>query len=46
MTEAPNQKSARWMVFLFVLLVWAGIYLPGLGQQELKGEEGRASCRP
>jgi 4-amino-4-deoxy-L-arabinose transferase-like glycosyltransferase len=26
---------------LLVLLLWAGIYLPGLGSTELKGEEGR-----
>lgn len=41
MTEILNQKSARWIVFLFVLLVWVGIYPLRLGQQELKGEEGR-----
>ena len=26
---------------LFLLLLWAAIYLPGLGSTELKGEEGR-----
>lgn len=41
MSEISNQKSAQWIAFLLVFLVWAGIYLPGLGRQELKGEEGR-----
>lgn len=27
--------------FLFVVLCWAAIYLPGLGSLEIKGEEGR-----
>ncbi len=31
----------RLQASLFVLLLWAGIYLPGLGSTELKGEEGR-----
>ena len=32
---------SQWKAFLIVLLVWAGIYLPGLGKGGLKGEEGR-----
>src|ERR1051325_4826012 len=31
----------RAQIFLAVLLVWAAIYLPGLGSLEIKGEEGR-----
>ncbi|MGA2172824.1 MAG: glycosyltransferase family 39 protein [Sedimentisphaerales bacterium] len=32
---------SRWKAFLIVLLVWAGVYLVGLGRQELLGQEGR-----
>jgi len=32
---------SRWKAFLIVLLVWAGVYLAGLGRQELLGQEGR-----
>jgi 4-amino-4-deoxy-L-arabinose transferase-like glycosyltransferase len=32
---------SRGRAFLFVLIVWALIYLPGLGREGLKGEEGR-----
>ena len=31
----------RGKVFLILLAAWAAIYLPGLGRQGLKGEEGR-----
>ena len=31
----------RFQALLVVFLVWAAIYLPGLGSTELKGEEGR-----
>ncbi len=31
----------RLQASLLVLVLWAGIYLPGLGSTELKGEEGR-----
>src|ERR1041384_2468382 len=31
----------RAQIFLAVLLIWAAIYLPGLGSLEIKGEEGR-----
>ena len=31
----------RFLLILLITLVWAGIYLPGLGGMELKGEEGR-----
>lgn len=34
-------RRQRWIVFLFLVVVWAGIYLPHLGTPELKGEEGR-----
>ena len=32
-----NRRAA----FLIVILLWAAIYLPGLGSTEIKGEEGR-----
>lgn len=32
---------SRLQASLLVLVLWAGIYLPGLGSTELKGEEGR-----
>ena len=32
---------SRLHAFLVIFLIWAGIYLPGIGIQELKGEEGR-----
>ena len=32
---------SRFSAFLIVLVVWAVVYLPGLGSTELKGEEGR-----
>jgi 4-amino-4-deoxy-L-arabinose transferase-like glycosyltransferase len=31
----------RLLPFLLIVAVWAGIYLPGLGSLELRGEEGR-----
>ncbi len=31
----------RWRALVCVALVWAAIYLPGLGSLEIKGEEGR-----
>jgi 4-amino-4-deoxy-L-arabinose transferase-like glycosyltransferase len=31
----------RLLPFLLIAAVWAGIYLPGLGSLELRGEEGR-----
>jgi 4-amino-4-deoxy-L-arabinose transferase-like glycosyltransferase len=34
-------KLNRTKVFLIVWVVWGGIYLPGLGRGELKGEEGK-----
>lgn len=33
----------RFTALVFVFLLWAGIYLPGLGTLELKGEEPRRS---
>src|SRR5205085_10533402 len=49
-TERPGRRTWR-KIFLarwwqrrrthIVLLVWAAIYLPGLGSLEIKGEEGR-----
>ena len=33
--------GSRGKVFLILLAAWAAIYLPGLGRQGLKGEEGR-----
>ena len=33
--------TGRGKAFLFVLITWALIYLPGLGREGLKGEEGR-----
>ena len=35
--RAVNRRTA----FLIVALLWAAIYLPGLGSTEIKGEEGR-----
>ena len=32
---------SRLYAIAIVLLVWAAIYLPGLGSPEIKGEEGR-----
>ncbi len=32
---------SRLATFSIVLLIWAAIYLPGLGSLEIKGEEGR-----
>jgi len=36
-----NFAISRWRGFLIVLVLWAGIYLPGLGKQEFLGQEGR-----
>jgi 4-amino-4-deoxy-L-arabinose transferase-like glycosyltransferase len=36
--ELTRSRPRAWLV---VLGVWAGIYLPALGRQELRGEEGR-----
>lgn len=36
-----HPASSRWRVFGFLFFLWAVIYLPGLGQLEIKGEEGR-----
>lgn len=36
---SPGRES--WWPLLVVVLVWALIYLPGLGTLEIKGEEGR-----
>jgi 4-amino-4-deoxy-L-arabinose transferase-like glycosyltransferase len=33
--------TGRWKAFLILFVAWAVIYLPGLGRQGLKGEEGR-----
>ena len=33
--------GSRWKLFLILLFAWAVIYLPGLGRQGLRGEEGR-----
>ncbi len=33
--------GSRRKVFLVLLFAWAVIYLPGLGRQEFRGEEGR-----
>ncbi len=33
--------GSRWKLFLVLLFAWAVIYLPGLGRQGLRGEEGR-----
>ena len=30
-----------WKWWLLTILLWAALYLPGLGSFELKGEEGR-----
>ena len=35
------QSERRWPHLLFVLVIWAAIYLSGLGALEIKGEEGR-----
>ncbi|MEM6910476.1 MAG: glycosyltransferase family 39 protein [Verrucomicrobiota bacterium] len=32
---------ARWQAIALLLLLWAGMYLPGLGSRELRGEEPR-----
>ena len=34
-------RLSRCWIFLIVILIWAGIYLPSLGGPEFKGEEGR-----
>lgn len=34
-------QPARWLPVALLFLFWAGIYLPGLGNEELKGEEPR-----
>lgn len=39
--RAKSPRVNRFQAFLLVFLVWAAIYLPGLGSTELKGEEGR-----
>jgi len=31
----------RFRALILITLLWAGVYLPGLGEPELKGEEGR-----
>ncbi len=36
-----NGVVTRLQAFLIILLIWAGVYLPGLGTTEIKGEEGR-----
>jgi 4-amino-4-deoxy-L-arabinose transferase-like glycosyltransferase len=36
-----TQRMSRGQGLLIVVLVWAAIYLPGLGSLEIKGEEGR-----
>ena len=52
-TERPGRRTWR-KIFLakwwqrrrthLVLLVWAAIYLPGLGSLEIRGEEGRRAA--
>jgi 4-amino-4-deoxy-L-arabinose transferase-like glycosyltransferase len=34
-------QPARWLTMALLFVFWAGIYLPGLGNEELKGEEPR-----
>jgi 4-amino-4-deoxy-L-arabinose transferase-like glycosyltransferase len=38
---AETNYRQRFFYGFFLILVWAGIYLPGLGRLELRGEEGR-----
>jgi 4-amino-4-deoxy-L-arabinose transferase-like glycosyltransferase len=38
---AEKPAMTRRKAFLILLVLWAAIYLPGLGSTELKGEEGR-----
>jgi 4-amino-4-deoxy-L-arabinose transferase-like glycosyltransferase len=40
-TPEPLFPKATARLFLLLALLWAAIYLPGLGALELKGEEGR-----
>ncbi len=39
--EATSANWSRWRVALVLAGVWAVLYLPVLGRQELRGEEGR-----
>ncbi|HUT30111.1 MAG TPA: hypothetical protein VMX13_09995 [Sedimentisphaerales bacterium] len=39
--DAMNKKLERVHAFVILFLLWIGIYLPGLGTLEFKGEEGR-----
>jgi 4-amino-4-deoxy-L-arabinose transferase-like glycosyltransferase len=34
-------QPPRWLTMALLFVFWAGIYLPGLGNEELKGEEPR-----
>ncbi|CAN5576703.1 hypothetical protein BH18VER1_BH18VER1_21100 [soil metagenome] len=40
-TSENGDAAALWLRVLLVLVIWAAIYLPGLGTLEIKGEEGR-----
>ncbi len=39
--EPSRFSPGRFQAFACVVLIWAAIYLPGLGSLEIKGEEGR-----
>ena len=39
--EPSPSSPGRFRAFACVALIWAAIYLPGLGSLEIKGEEGR-----
>jgi 4-amino-4-deoxy-L-arabinose transferase-like glycosyltransferase len=39
--QCKKRGVNRITALLFVITLWAGIFLPGLGSTELKGEEGR-----
>ncbi len=36
-----NNGVTRLQAFVIIILIWAGVYIPGLGTTEIKGEEGR-----
>ncbi len=40
-TAAVPPRSSSWSLGALLVLFWAAIYLPGLGNEELKGEEPR-----
>ncbi len=41
MDKLLSGKNAAYIALILVVLLWAAIFLPGLGSLELKGEEGR-----